>query len=168
MHTWFLQGDWSSLTKVSVADFPYIVPLALLEVGRGEEALPVLRDLEGKVPTRRRHVVAAARALLEGRTRDSVDAMLAMVSPDFRDPEGRFYVARHVARHGDATQALSLLEGIVADGFSCYPVFDRDSWFDALRGRPAFTALLARCADRHADAVRAFDNLDGRSILATA
>jgi TolB-like protein len=165
MHTWFMQHDWASLTTLSAAEFPYIVPLALLELGRGDEALPVLRELEGKVPTRRRHVVAAARALLEGRTRDSVDAMQAMLSPDFRDPEGRFYVARHVARYGDADVALAQLEGIVADGFSCCPVFERDPWFDALREKPAFTQLLERCASRHADAVRAFEEIDGRAVL---
>jgi TolB-like protein/tetratricopeptide (TPR) repeat protein len=165
MHTWFMQGDWASLANVPIADFPYIVPLALSELGRGAEALPALRDLEGKVPTRRRHAVMAVRALLEGRAGDSVDAMRGMLSPDFRDPEGRFYVARHVARHGDADDALTQIEGIVADGFSCYPVFERDPWFDALRTKPAFTALLERCAARHAESVAAFDGLDGRAVL---
>jgi len=165
MHTWFMQGDWESLTTVSVVDFPYIVPLALAELGRGEESLPVLRDVEGKVPTRRRHVVVAARALLEGRIADSVAAIQAMLSPDFRDPEGRFYVARHVARYGDADAALSQLEGIVADGFSCYPVFERDPWLDALRPMPRFAELLDRCASRHAASLRAFEQLNGRAVL---
>ena len=165
MHTWFMQGDWASLTTVSVADFPYIVPLALAELGRGDEALPVLRDLEGKLPTRRRHVAVAARALLEGRIADSVAAMQAMLSPEFRDPEGRFYVARHVARYGDADAALAQLEGIVADGFSCYPVFERDPWLDALRTKPQFAELLERCASRHAASLRAFEELNGRAVL---
>ncbi len=165
MHTWFMQGDWQHLTTLPVADFPYIVALALAELGRGDEALPVLHEVEGKMPTRRRHMVVAVRALLEGRTSDSVDAMRAMLSPDFRDPEGRFYVARHVARHGDADAALAQLEGVVADGFSCYPVFERDPWFDALRGKPAFTELLERCSARHAASLRAFENLDGRAVL---
>ena len=88
-----------------------------------------------------------------------------MLSPDFRDPEGRFYVARMVARFGDADQALAQLEGIVADGFFCNPVLARDSWFDAVRTKPAFTRLLERCAKQHAAAVGAFDQLDGRSVL---
>jgi hypothetical protein len=41
-----------------------------------------------------------------------------MLAPDFRDPEGRLYVARHVARYGDADQAMEQLDAIVADGFS--------------------------------------------------
>ena len=166
MHTWFMQGDWQRLATIPVAEFPYIVTLALVELGRGDEALPVLREVEGKMPTRRRHVVVAARALIEGRTADSVVEMKAMLSPDFRDPEGRFYVARHVAHYGDADDALAQLEGVVADGFSCYPVFERDAWFDPLRNRRTFEALVARCEERHRAAVAAFERLDGPALLA--
>ena len=165
MHTWFMQGDWERLAALPVAEFPYIVALALVEFGRGDEALVPLREVEARMPTRRRHVAVAARALIEGRTAESVSQMKAMLSPDFRDPEGRFYVARHVARYGDADEALTQLEGVVADGFSCYPVFERDPWLDALRPKPGFTELLERCASRHAASRRAFEELNGRGVL---
>jgi len=165
MHTWFMQGDWERLAALPVAEFPYIVALALVEFGRGDEALAPLREVEARMPTRRRHVAVAARALIEGRTAESVSEMKAMLSPDFRDPEGRFYVARHVARYGDADEALTQLEGVVADGFSCYPVFERDPWLDALRPKPRFTDLLERCASRHAASRRAFEALNGRGVL---
>ena len=165
MHTWFMQGDWERLAALPVAEFPYIVALALVEFGRGDEALAPLREVEARMPTRRRHVAVAVRALIEGRTAESVSEMKAMLSPDFRDPEGRFYVARHVARYGDADEALTQLEGVVADGFSCYPVFERDPWLDALRPKPRFTELLERCASRHAASRRAFEGLNGRGVL---
>ena len=165
MHTWFMQGDWERLAALPIAEFPYIVALALVEFGRGDEALAPLREVEARMPTRRRHVAVAARALIEGRTAESVSEMKAMLSPDFRDPEGRFYVARHVARYGDADEALTQLEGVVADGFSCYPVFERDPWLDALRPKPRFTDLLERCASRHAASRRAFEELNGRGVL---
>ena len=165
MHTWFMQGDWERLAALPVAEFPYIVALALVEFGRGDEALAPLREVEARMPTRRRHVAVAARALIEGRTAESVSEMKAMLSPDFRDPEGRFYVARHVARYGDGDEALTQLEGVVADGFSCYPVFERDPWLDALRPKPRFTELLERCASRHAASRRAFEELNGRGVL---
>ena len=165
MHTWFMQGDWERLAALPVAEFPYIVALALVEFGRGDEALAPLCEVEARMPTRRRHVAVAARALIEGRTAESVSQMKAMLSPDFRDPEGRFYVARHVARYGDADEALTQLEGVVADGFSCYPVFERDPWLDALRPKPGFTELLERCASRHAASRRAFEELNGRGVL---
>ena len=165
MHTWFMQGDWERLAALPVAEFPYIVALALVEFGRGDEALAPLREVEARMPTRRRHVAVAARAIIEGRPAESVSEMKAMLSPDFRDPEGRFYVARHVARYGDADEALTQLEGVVADGFSCYPVFERDPWLDALRPKPGFTELLERCASRHAASRRAFEELNGRGVL---
>ena len=165
MHTWFMQGDFERLAALPVAEFPYIVALALVEFGRGDEALAPLREVEARMPTRRRHVAVAARALIEGRTAESVSEMKAMLSPDFRDPEGRFYVARHVARYGDADEALTQLEGVVADGFSCYPVFERDPWLNALRPKPRFTELLERCASRHAASRRAFEELNGRGVL---
>jgi hypothetical protein len=154
-----------SLAKLSVADFPYIVPLALMELGRGDDAMSALRDVEQKILTRRRHVVTAAIALLEGRAADSVVAMQAMLSPGFRDPEGRFYVARHVARHGDADEALAQLEGIVADGFFCYPVLARDRERLCSRPRSAFETLLARC-ERHRAAEAAFARVEGQTLLA--
>ena len=165
MHTWFMQGDWERLAALPVAEFPYIVALALVEFGRGDEALAPLREVEARMPTRRRHVAVAVRALIEGRTAESVSEMKAMLSPDFRDPEGRFYVARHVARYGDADEALTQLEGVVADGFLCYPVFERDRWLDALRPKPRFTEVLARCASRNAASRRAFEELTGRGVL---
>jgi hypothetical protein len=110
-------------------------------------------------------MAVAARALIEGRVEDSVAAVQAMLSPDFRDPEGRFYIARHIARHGDAEQALAQLDGIVADGFICHPVLASDPWFDALRGSAAFTRLLDQCAVQHNAAVAAFEVLDGRAVL---
>ena len=168
VHTWFMQGDFARVARLPVAELPYIVPLALAELGRGDEALPVLREVEARMPTRRRHMAVAARALIEGRVGDSVAAVQAMLSPDFRDPEGRFYVARHIARHGDADQALAQLEGIVADGFFCHPVLARDPWFVALRERAPFASLLDRCASQHQAAMAAFEALDGRAVLCMA
>ena len=79
MHTWFMQGDWERLAALPVAEFPYIVALALVEFGRGDEALAPLREVEARMPTRRRHVAVAVRALIEGRTaeceRDESDAV---------------------------------------------------------------------------------------------
>ena len=150
--------------RIALSPRPFKV-LALLVQKDGDEALPALREVEARMPTRRRHVAVAARALIEGRTAESVNEMKAMLSPDFRDPEGRFYVARHVARHGDADDALEQLEGVVADGFSCYPALERDPWLDPLRPKPRFAELQERCASRHAASLRAFEELNGQAVL---
>lgn len=121
MHTWFMLGDWASLAKLSPADFPYIVPVAMMELGRGGEAIPVLREVEQKMPTRRRHAVTATLALLEGRTADSVAAMQAMLSPDLEIRKDAF-TSRDTSR-GMATLTTRWRSSRVSwpTGFSAIP-----------------------------------------------
>lgn len=165
MHTWFVRGEYERLAPLSIVEFPYIVPAALIALGRGEEALPGLREMEQKMPERRRHLACALRLMIEGRILESVEEIQRMLSPDFRDPEGRLYVARHVAKYGDAECALEQLEGIVADGFTCYPALEQDPWLDGLRAAPAFVRLLGRCAEQHRAAATAFEAHDGYAAL---
>src|SRR5262245_62871001 len=66
-HTSFLQADYARVAALKAADYPYIVPLALAELGRAHEALPLVRELEQKIPTRVRDFILAARMLLEER-----------------------------------------------------------------------------------------------------
>jgi DNA-binding winged helix-turn-helix (wHTH) protein/tetratricopeptide (TPR) repeat protein len=165
-HTWYLQGDHERVVTIPVVEFPYIVPLSLAELGRGDEALPVLRELEAKNQTRLRNFIVAARTLLEGDRAESVAAVIRVVSSGFRDPEGRFYLARHLAHLGSVEPALALLQQVVADGFFCYPVIERDPWLDSLRKKPAFTKLLRSAEAQHRKASDAFERLDGRSVLA--
>ena len=65
-HTWFLQGDYARVASTRIEDNPYIVALSLAEVGRKDEALPVLRALEEKTKTRMRDFIMAARTMIEG------------------------------------------------------------------------------------------------------
>src|SRR6185295_9674715 len=87
-HTWFLQGDHARVATIAIEDFPYIVPVALAQIGRGAEALPALRKLEETMNTRVPGFVVAARTLLEGNTADSITAVNRIVASGFRDPEG--------------------------------------------------------------------------------
>src|SRR5688572_2557677 len=166
-HTWFIQGDYDRAASVSLAEFPYIGSLSLAELGRGDEALPMLRELEVKTQTRLRNFIVAARTLLEGDRAESVAAVIRVVSSGFRDPEGRFYLARHLAHLGSVEPALALLQQVVADGFFCFPVMERDPWLDSLRKKPAFTKLLRSAESQHRRALDAFERLDGTTALST-
>jgi DNA-binding winged helix-turn-helix (wHTH) protein/tetratricopeptide (TPR) repeat protein len=167
-HTWFLQADHASVTTVKITDHPYIVALSMAALGRGEEALPLLRELEHKVPTRLRDFIDAARTLIEGHVADSIAAVGRIVGSDFRDPEGLFYLSRHLARLNEVEPALDLLERVVASGFFCFPAMVRDPWLDSLRKRSAFTKQLRRAEARHQDALKAFERLDGAKVLGCA
>jgi tetratricopeptide (TPR) repeat protein len=164
-HTWFLQADYARVATVKAAEFPYIVPLSLAALGRGAEALPILRELEDTTKTRLRDFIVAARTLLEGRTADSIAAVGRLVGSDFRDPEGLFYLARHLAHLNETGPALELLERVVTGGFFCYPAMAGDPWLASLRKKPAFTKLLRQAETQHRKASEAFESAGGQAVL---
>jgi hypothetical protein len=164
-HTWFLQADYERVATVKIAEYPYVVAISMAELGRGDEVLPVLRDLERTLPSRLRDFAGAARTLIEGHAAESTAAVARIVTSDFRDPEGLFYLARHLAHLQEVDPALDLFERVVAGGFCCFPAMARDPWLDPLRKKPAFTRLLRRAETRHQEALAAFERLGGDGVL---
>ena len=138
---------------------------SLAELGRTAEALSVIRDLDQKMPTRLRDFILAARMLLEKRPAESIAAVGRVVASDFRDPEGLFYLSRHLAHLNETGAALDLFERVVAGGFFCFPAMARDPWLDSLRRKPPFTRLLRRAQVQHQEALAAFTRLGGDKVL---
>jgi hypothetical protein len=139
----------------------------MAELGRTAEAIAALRDLEQKVQTRVRELVTAARMMLEGDSTQSVAAINRFLSPDFKDPEGLFYAARHLARLKEDGAALDLLGRVVDGGFFCFPAMASDPWLDPIRKKPAFAKLLAQAETQHQQAAAAFTQLRGNNVLGT-
>jgi len=166
-HTWFMQADHARVVTLKVPELPYIVALSLAEFGRGAEAVPVLKELEPKIPTRIRDFVVAARTLIEGDVEASAAAATRVAASDFSDPEGLFYVARHLSHLDRTAPAQAVMERVVAGGFFCHPIFARDPWLDPLRKNPAFTKLLHRAEGEHEKAQAAFARLGGAKVLGT-
>jgi DNA-binding winged helix-turn-helix (wHTH) protein/tetratricopeptide (TPR) repeat protein len=167
-HSWFLQADHARVATLTIADYPYIVAISLSELGRSAEVLPVLIELEHKLPGRLRDFIVVARTLLEGHAAESIAAVGRIVGSDFRDPEGLFYLSRHLARLNEVDPALDLLERVVASGYCCFPTMARDPWLDSLRQKPAFTTLLRRTETLHREAEVAFERLGGHTLFAAA
>jgi DNA-binding winged helix-turn-helix (wHTH) protein len=165
-HTWFLQGDNARVASTRIEDNPYIVAISLAEVGRKDEALPVLRSLEAKVQTRIGDFMVAARTMIEGDTAESVAAAGRVTASEFRDPEGLFYLTRHLARLKQVGPALELLGRVVAGGFFCYPAMLRDPWLESVRKKPQFAHLLEKVERQHRLAESEFNRLEGYRILA--
>lgn len=160
-HTWFLQADHARVATLRIADYPYIVAISLTELGRSHEVLPVLSGLEHKLPGRLRDFVVVARTLLEGHPAESIAAVGRIVGSDFRDPEGLFYLSRHLAHLNEVDPALNLLERVITSGYCCFPTMTRDPWLDSLRKKPAFTKLVRRAETLHQKALAAFERLRG-------
>jgi TolB-like protein/tetratricopeptide (TPR) repeat protein len=167
-HTWFLQRDYARVAHVKVSEYPYIVAISLGELGRADEAVPVLRELEPKMPSRLRDFMVAARMLLEERPAESSAAIRRVVASDFGDPEGLYYLSRHLAHLNEPDAALALFERVVAGGFFCFPAMASDPWLASLRKRPAFTRLLRRAQGQHQASLDAFERVGGDKVLGVA
>lgn len=164
-HTWFLQRDYERLGKLRVEDFPYIVGIAFAELGRRAEAITGLRAVEEKLKTRIADFARAARTMIEGDTPGSAAAADRIVTSDFSDPEGLFYLARHLAHLSLIEEAMSLLERVVSGGFFCYPAIRHDPWLDPLRPLTRFEEVLRKVENKHETAAKDFAAMDGHRIL---
>jgi eukaryotic-like serine/threonine-protein kinase len=168
-HTWFVRADYAHLATLRVEDLPYLVALALKELGRGEECPPtLLRELENKNKTRIRDFIVAGRALLEGDREESIAAVNRILASNFQDPEGLFYLSRHLARLNETRPALEVFERVVTGGYFCFPAMAKDPWLDSLRKEPTFTKLLRQAEIRHREAAAAFKQLSGEKVLGIA
>jgi TolB-like protein/tetratricopeptide (TPR) repeat protein len=167
-HTWFLQGDHVRVAALKLSDYPYIVAISQAELGRTHEVLPILVELEQKLPGRLRDFAAVARTLLEGHAAESVAAIERIVASGFGDPEGLFYLSRHLAHLNEVNPALDLLERVVGSGYSCFPAMTADPWLGGLRKKPAFGKLMGRAEARHQEALTAFERLGGRQVFGVA
>ena len=148
-----------------VEENPNIVALSLAEVGRGKEAIAVLRALEEKIKTRMRDFMMAARTLIEADAEASIASVGRITSSAFSDPEALLYLTRHLACLNRADAAVELLERSVAGGHFCYPAVSNDQWLDPIRNNPAFVRLMERAEQQHQVAAREFARLDGNTIL---
>jgi DNA-binding winged helix-turn-helix (wHTH) protein/tetratricopeptide (TPR) repeat protein len=163
-HTWFVQGDHARVAAIKPSEFPYIVPLSLAALGRRDEALAALREIEPKIPTRVREMIVSARLLLEGKAADSVEAITHFLS-DFRDPEAYFYAARHLAHLKETSASLEFLARAIDGGFYCVPAIARDPWLHSIRRKPAFAKLFAKAESQHREAAAVFARLHGARTL---
>lgn len=164
-HTWFLQADYARVAAAKIDDIPYIGALSLAAVGRQREAIAAMRELEEKTQTRLRDFMTAARTLLEGNVAESAAAVGRVVTSDFRDPEGLFYLTRHLARLGDVGSALNLFRRVVGGGYFCFPAMARDPWLEPLRKKTEFAKLLSQAETRHREAASQFAKLKGNALL---
>ena len=167
-HTWFLQRDHERVAGAKLHENPYIVALSLGALGREQEAISGLRELEKTTSTRMRDFMVAARTLLEGDRAQSVAAVDRIVAPDFRDPEGLFYLTRHLSHLEQVKPALELFERVVEGSFICFPGMAHDPWLDPLRRKPAFMKSLRQAESRHREAAAAFAKLQGEQVLGVA
>jgi non-specific serine/threonine protein kinase len=164
-HTYFMLGDYERLIEHEPEDH-YMRNLALLMLGRQEEALASLDTADMALPHLLALYVNGLHQLIRNELADSAASIRKLAH--IHDPEGRFYVARHLAHLGEGEEALAILKNVVEDGFFCLPAFTRDPWLDSLRGMPDFAAIVRRAEARHRQAVISFLTAEGDRVLGIA
>jgi pentatricopeptide repeat protein len=160
-HTFYLRRDYERALEFA-AD-PYIRSLALVSLGREAEAAAVLERIDQSVAKNMVIYATALLQLIRHQHAESADTIRAVRR--FPDPEGRYHVARHLARLGEMEEALSYLDEAVREGFVCVPAFVRDPWLDPLRAPPAFATLMRDAHTRHRRAIVSFISAEGDRVL---
>jgi eukaryotic-like serine/threonine-protein kinase len=165
-HTCFMMGDYEGVLEYGADDLNYLRTLALVMLGRKDEALATLGTVDTSTPNLLSFYIRSVEYLIANDVEASLTQIRHVVS--IHDPEGRFYGARHVAHLGDHELALQVLERAVEDGFFCLPAFTRDPWLDGLRGRPEFAKIVKRAEVRHRQALISFLTGEGDRVLGIA
>jgi TolB-like protein/tetratricopeptide (TPR) repeat protein len=165
-HTCFMLGDYERVLEYEPDGIHYMRNLALITLGRREDALAALERVDQTLPHLLAFYVKALSHLIRGERDESVANMRMLTT--IQDPEGRYYAARHLAYLGDTDAAMSLMKTVVEDGFFCVPAFTRDPWLDSLRGTPEFAAVVRRAEARHRQALISFLTAEGDRVLGIA
>jgi hypothetical protein len=87
------------------------------------------------------------------------------VTASFPDPEFHFYSSLMLAHVGDGDRAVEILEGAVDRGFFPFETFTRHAWLDGLRSRLDFLAIVEKAQRRHEEALAAFVEAGGETLL---
>ena len=149
IHTLDALGDLDGALIEARKNDPFEVSWVLLQMGRNEEALAVADDQLAVIgSTSFGGYVRAVKSVIQGGDRGVLDEVRIQYQ-EFPDPEGQFLIARMMARAGRREYSLEFFDRAVSQGYANYPLIVRDSSFDALRGDPAFEAIVRRAEEHH-------------------
>ena len=168
-HTYFAMGDYLGALDASGPDFGYFTALRIAMLGRVEEAIAMLKEKEATVSERIGRVfMSSLRALLEGNQESSLKTSHELMTGTFKDPEGKYYLARQLAYLSDSARATGLLKDTVDQGYFCYPQMASDPWLDPIRGDGEFRRILDRAKVLHQEAIEVFRAEGGPPLLGQA
>jgi eukaryotic-like serine/threonine-protein kinase len=164
-HTWWMMGDYTRALAETLGDIGYMQGLALASLGREREAIAALHWRERETTESRiRAYLASLRTLLEG-DREASLAAIEAATTHLIDAEAVYYMVRTLARLGAHDAAARGLRRVVDGGFWCYDTFVRDTWLDAVRGRPDVRQLLDDARNHVSRAEKMFTESDGLAQL---
>lgn len=124
--TYFAMGDYEAALSACPTKLEYSHVQVLATAGREREAIAALQEWDRvELPPINRLFRSALGALLAGNKEECVSISKRILA-GFTDPEGIFYIGRHMAYFGEAAEFLPTLKQVVERGFYCLPAFARD------------------------------------------
>ena len=112
-----------------------------------------------------RTLIASLGASLEGDHAECARLAKQALAQPARDPEVKFYLARHLARAGAHLEALETIRDLLTEGFFCSSVLRSDPWLQPLSMLPEFQDVLNAVLRREAEARAAFSDANGNQLL---
>jgi non-specific serine/threonine protein kinase len=167
-HTYFWRGEFERAIEFDVDDPAYVSAVALVVLGRREEATALCRAARERTPANAHllQVLAAVSAMSAGDKVAGIAAIDGLLSlPMFTDPEGLYYWAHASTELGDHDRALNLLEKAVSTGLHSVSALESTPTFEPLRSTPRFRQLVENARARQAEAERTFADADGPRLL---
>jgi serine/threonine protein kinase/tetratricopeptide (TPR) repeat protein len=167
-HSYFMDGQYNRAIETDVEQPPYVTVLALLSIGKGEEAIALCQSARARMPWNDHlGLVLDALGAIVSRAHDdgriAVSKLLEFAA--FTDPEGWYYWAQASAGLGDHERAIDLLSRAVDTGLHCVRGLETPPILDPLRMDPRFAAIVGRARAGQAVAARAFADADGHRLL---
>ncbi len=166
-HAYLALGEYEQAIATNVEDPPALDAYSLAALGRTDEAIELLRQIDATpLPKLYRVYVQGILRVFEGSRAKAIELFQAFSAETaMRDPCGWYYAARAFAYLGQSESALVCLERSVLGGFFCYPWLTRDPWIDSIRHCSEFHQLLADAESRHRRARDAFLTAGGGELL---
>ena len=166
-HAYLMRGDYDRAIATNLDNPPFPLLIALDLAGRAKEAIEKIREIEAaRLPQILRDLMVSTRSLMEGNLEECRPATERLIANyHSKDPCGAYYSARHLARLGDAEQALGILSRSVEGGFYVPAFLKRDPWLDSLRGTTEFNRIVERAIEQHVAAREAFRAAGGERVL---
>ena len=136
--------------EVNPALVGHMIAWALFNLGRREEAAATVEQFLREYPEDNRGLFTAVQAVLaasagqEGAAEERIKSAVERGKGFGHFHHTAYYIACAYARMNRPEQAVKWLEAAAADGFPCYPLFERDANLDHLRRDARFVTFLAR------------------------
>ncbi len=168
-HTFFLKGDYErALESYGATSAGYYLDAAILALTcREADAAELLlrRHSSGVRAGWMRTLMDSLRALLEGEQAKSAQLVRRALTEPARDPECKFYLARHLSRSGMHREALDTIRDLMTEGFFCSTAFVCDPWLQPLAELPDYRDVRDAVLQRETDARAVYTAANGDRVL---